>query len=106
MRLDSISHVQVIVDQGAKDSSLSEMERSALLLHFFQLVQVPLGTQLMDLRSTVTRETIMTLVHFAQTYPTEFSVQSSKYFCGTESLLKLLNNGKKLLSDMAHEGII
>ena len=48
----------------------------------------------------------MTLVYFAKTYPNEFALHSSKYFCGSESLLKLLNNGKRLISDMAHEGIV
>ena len=49
----------------------------------------------------------MTLVYFAKNYPVEFALYSSKYFCGgTESLLKLLNNGKRLISDMAHEGIL
>lgn len=48
----------------------------------------------------------MTLVYFAETYPSEFALHSSKYFCGTESLLKLLSNGKRLISDMAHEGMM
>lgn len=65
----------------------------------------PLNTQLLDLRSTVTRETIDTLVHFARTYPSEFGCNSAKYFSGSDGFLKLLNNGKRLISDMAHEGI-
>jgi hypothetical protein len=46
-------------------------------------------------------------VHLARNYPTEFAHNSSYYFrdSGESSLLKLLNNGKKLLADMAHEGI-
>lgn len=31
---------------------------------------------------------------------------ASKYFSGTDGFLKLLNNGKRLMSDMAHDGII
>ena len=53
----------------------------------------------------MTRETINTLVYFAREFPGEFAMHSSKYFCGSENLLKLLNNGKKLISDMAHDGI-
>ena len=64
-----------------------------------------MSTQLLDLRSTVTRETIVTLVYFAQSYPTEFGIYSSKYFNGNDGFLKLLNNGKRLISDLAHDGI-
>lgn len=75
--------------------------------HSFSVVSAPLSAQLLDLRSTVTRETIDTLVHFARMYPNEFGCHCSKYFSGTgsEGFLKLLNNGKRLISDMAHEGI-
>ena len=63
-------------------------------------------TQLLDLRSTVTRETINVLVYFAQNYPSEFGLHTGKYFSSTDGFLKLLNNGKRLISDMAHEGIV
>jgi len=90
-----------------QDTSFDYDARNQLLRHFFTTVSAPLNTQLLDLRSTVTRETIDTLVHFANTYPTEFGSQSSKYFSssGSDGFLKLLNNGKRLISDMAHEGI-
>ena len=66
----------------------------------------PLGAQLLDLRSTVTRETIDILVHFARVYPSVFGCHCTKYFSGgSDGFLKLLNNGKRLISDMAHEGI-
>lgn len=61
--------------------------------------------QLHDLRSTVTREAILTLVNFAKNYPLEFANHSNKYFSGQDGLLKLLNNGKRLISDMAHDGL-
>jgi hypothetical protein len=50
---------------------------------------------------------IQLLCHLARNYPAEFALNSAYYFrdTGESSLLKLLNNGKKLLSDMAHEGI-
>jgi len=43
----------------------------------------------------------------ARNYPEELALYSNYYFrdSGESSLIKLLNNGKKLLSDMAHEGI-
>ena len=52
------------------------------------------------------RETIVTLVYFAKSYPSEFAVYSGKYFSSSDGLLKLLNNGKRLISDLAHEGIL
>ena len=64
-----------------------------------------MSAQLHDLRSTVTREAIRTLVSFAENYPLEFANHSQKYFSGQDSLLKLLNNGKRLISDMAHDGL-
>ena len=69
------------------------------------MVTTPLNTLLMDLRSSVTRDTILLLIHFAKNYPFEFSIDSSKFFTVNDSLLKLLNNGKRLISDMAHDGI-
>ena len=106
MRTQSIQAIQTVVGSAAQDASLSEDERTSLLLQMFKTAQAPLNTQLLDLRSTVTRETILTLVQFAQNYPEQFGVHSSKYFCGNETgFLKLLNNGKRLISDMAHEGI-
>ena len=51
------------------------------------------------------REAIVTLVHFAKSYPTEFAVYSAKYFNAQDGFLKLLNNGKRLISDMAHDGL-
>lgn len=94
------------MDAAAKDEAHSEEDRDILLAHMFQLLNVPLSVQLQDLRSTVTRETIVTLVNLAKSYPNEFALYSNKYFSGNEGFLKLLNNGKRLISDMAHEGII
>lgn len=94
------------MDQAAEDPQHSEFERDSLLSHLFQSMHGPLSAQLLDLRSTVTRETIVTLVSLAKSYPTEFGIYSGKYFSGTDGFLKLLNNGKRLISDMAHEGII
>ena len=54
----------------------------------------------------MTRETINVLVFFAQNYPSEFGYHTGKYFSGTDGFIKLLNNGKRLISDMAHEGIV
>ena len=51
------------------------------------------------------REAIVTLVNFAKSYPAEFAVCTGKYFNTTDGFLKLLNNGKRLISDMAHDGI-
>ena len=67
----------------------------------------------MDLRSSVTKEAISLLVALANTYPTEFAHNSQRYMNADiggansgGSFFKQLNNGKKLLSDMANEGII
>jgi hypothetical protein len=64
--------------------------------------------QLGDLRSAVLRETISLLDYIAENHPTEFSNNCGLYFrdSGEASLLKLLNNGKRVLSDMAHESIV
>ena len=94
-----------MVDRAVSEPALTPEERSSLLLHAFNQIQVPLCAQLTDQRSTVTRETIVTLVHLAQSYPQEFAVYSGRYFSGQDDFLKLLNNGKRLISDMAHEGI-
>ena len=59
-----------------------------------------------DLRSTVTKEAIAMLVSLANKYPDDFQPYTSKYFARDSGLLKLLSNGKRLISDMAHEGII
>ena len=98
--------MQQVINRGAQEPTLSEEERIALLTQCFQIIQVPLTTQLIDLRSTVTRETILTLVNLAKNYPNEFGIDSSKYFNGSDGFLKLLNNGKRLISDMAHDGIL
>jgi hypothetical protein len=75
----------------------------------FKLLQAPLSIQLLDLRSTVTKEVIILIVDLAKTYPAEFAHNSTKYLFnlepGQSAFYKLLNNGKKLMSDMAHEGI-
>lgn len=43
---------------------------------------------------------------FARKYPEAFAANSQYYFREeASSLLKLLNNGKRIISDMAHEGI-
>ena len=48
----------------------------------------------------------MTLVHLARRYPNEFGMYASKYFGSVnDGFMKLLNNGKRLISDMAHDGI-
>lgn len=106
LRVETIHKIQHIIDKGAQDPSLGEQDRKALLLHIFHVVQMPLNTQLMDLRSAVTRETILLLVHFSLNYPSEFGIYSIKFLSVNEGLLKLLNNGKRLISDMAHEGIL
>ena len=106
VRVETIQKIQNVIDKGAQDPLLSEQDRKTLLLHIFQVVQLPLNTQLMDLRSAVTRETILLLVHFSLNYPVEFGIYSIKFFSGNEGLLKLLNNGKRLISDMAHDGIL
>ena len=51
------------------------------------------------------REAIVTLVNFAKSYPAEFAIYTGKYFNATDGFLKMLNNGKRLISDMAHDGI-
>jgi hypothetical protein len=46
------------------------------------------------------------LLMFARKYPEAFAANSQYYFREeASSLLKLLNNGKRIISDMAHEGI-
>ena len=80
-------------------------ERSMAMLNVFKQVQVPLSLQLMDTRSVLTKTTITVLIWFAQSYPQEFGAFSGRYFRENDGLLKLLNNGKRLISDMAHEGI-
>ena len=59
----------------------------------------------MDTRSVLTKTTIAVLISFAQSYPQEFGTFSGRYFKENDGLIKLLNNGKRLISDMAHEGI-
>lgn len=73
----------------------------------FKLLQAPISAQVTDLRSSVAKEAISLLVHLAQEYPTEFAHNSLKYMNPEQggSLFRQLINGKKLLSDMAHEGI-
>ena len=46
-------------------------------------------------------------MHFARAYPEEFGVHAGKYFNGSaaDGLLKVLNNGKRIISDLAHDGI-
>ena len=80
-------------------------EKRQALLHIFKQVQVPLSLQLMDTRSVLTKQTITVLIHFAENYPQEFGAFSGRYFRENDGLIKLLNNGKRLISDMAHEGI-
>ena len=66
-----------------------------------------MSAQLLDQRSTVARETIALLVHFAKSYPSEFGLYATKYFSsGSDGFIKLLNNAKRLISDMAHDGIM
>ena len=72
----------------------------------FKAIQVPLATQLGDLRSAVLREIVALLCMFARKYPDALAANSQYYFReDSSSLLKLLNNGKRIISDMAHEGI-
>jgi len=50
----------------------------------FKLMQAPLSIQLLDLRSTVTKEVIILLVDLAKTYPAEFAHNSTKYLFNIE----------------------
>lgn len=57
----------------------------------------------------MTKEVIILLVELAQAYPAEFAHNSTKYLFNVDpsqsAFFKLLSNGKKIISDMAHEGI-
>jgi hypothetical protein len=55
----------------------------------------------------VSKEAIKLVVDLATTYPTEFAYNSARYFSveATSAFIKVLSSGKKLLADMAHDGV-
>lgn len=66
----------------------------------------------MDLRSSVCKEAIQLLVVLAAQFPTEFALNSIRYINAELSgptaggcMFRQLHNGKKLLADLANEGI-
>lgn len=75
-------------------------------------LQRPLAMQVLDLRSTVTKEAMSLLVALARTYQTEFAHNCQRYMssdvggevCGG-SLFKQLNNGKKIIAELADDTI-
>ena len=75
----------------------------------FQRLQAPISTQVMDLRSQVMKEAISLLKFLAQEYPVEFAHNSHKFINAEAnsggSLFRQLNNGKRVLADIANEGI-
>lgn len=44
VRVETIQKIQNVIDKGAQDPLLSEQDRKTLLLHIFQVVQLPLNT--------------------------------------------------------------
>ena len=82
-------------------------------MQLLKALQRPLSMQILDLRSQVTKEAISLLVFLAENYTAEFAHNSSSYMnseigleIGGGSLFKQLHNGKKVISDLANEGIL
>ena len=74
------------------------------LIFIFEKLSKPLRAQILDLRSAVAKEACALLTHFAQTYSREFEVHAHKYL-SSECLFKMLNSGKKIMVDLAHDCI-
>jgi len=112
-RTNSIEQIRKLIDKvsSLKKSSEPDLQTDTdktvvkAVLSMFSQMQMPLIAQLLDLRSSVTKETINTLVHLAERYPNEFGLNCTKYFRENEGFFKLLQNGKRLFSDMAHAAI-
>jgi hypothetical protein len=62
---------------------------------------------MMDLRSSVAKESVTVVAQLASQYPEEFAESGHKYFrdLPNDGLIKLLNKAQKVVSSLAHECI-
>ena len=96
-----------IASQSSAHQRLNKQEANGILSKVLAQLAGPLCVQMMDLRSSVAKLAVEIVSQLAQEFPVEFAVSGCKYFREPihEGLIKMLNNGNKIIAELAGKSI-
>ncbi|CDW90093.1 clip-associating protein [Stylonychia lemnae] len=96
---ETLKDTQKNATKGGNEAQIQDF-----LDQIFKRLQKPIQFQILDLRSTVMKEACQLLIFFSNQYPKDFENHSHRYI-HEDCLFKALNNGKKVVVDLAHDCI-